>query len=241
MEATQVNPQALQANGAGIPFAMDSLTNDVEFLGVITVDESVTGDYGPQWHYAIKPVDYELGGKTGSYHEYVGTDKTTLRSKFGTILSAFIMVYGAGAFPAIGAGHLVGTVGIFKRIQKDYGVDRQTGERNIREYLVPVKSPNEAELARAGAKQGGNVSKPVANPLTLTDDDKRALIATLTGNDSQGAIIAVARNKDISQELKGAILNGTAIPALISQGALVMNSDGKFAPGPNAPESETSA
>jgi len=215
-----------QSQAAPVAFDDAILADDSEFLGVIVVDESVNGTYGPQWHYAIKPVDFTLGGKTGAYHEYVPADKLTMRSKFGKALSAFVLVFGKGQFKQVGAGEMIGQAAIWKRVRTDFGKDRQTKEQISVEQVLPFRLATAEERARASSV-GTTVDAPTAAPAQFSDEQREAIIKVVAGATPQEAIIAVAKSR-LAPDLKGAIVNGTALPALVEGGFLVMNGEGKY-------------
>lgn len=205
---------------APVAFSLDQLTDTSEYLGVITVDESVQGDYGPQWHYCIRPVDYDLGGKTGVYHQYSETDKLTSKSKFGKILTAFVKVMGAGAVKAVGGGELVGAVMWFKEYEVKQGKDRQTGESMTWTYTAPFKQATEEEKARAKAKMetAGVQVNTFDTPVSAnTPEEIEAMVAVLDGQSEAQAQVAAARSK-LPANLKAPLLSGNGITALINAG-----------------------
>lgn len=215
---------------APVAFAPETLVDDSEFLGVIVVDEMVNGNYGPQWHFAIKPVDYNLSGesKTGAYQQYVPADKPTLRSKFGIALSAFLTVFGQGFIPAVGAGHLVGVPAMFKRVNHKFGKDRQTREDIVVEMLLPIRTATEEEQKRASSRLEGQVTNTATNAATFSDEQVASLVKVLAGCTPQEVAVKIARDKSLDNNLKGAVLNGTAVPALLQKGVLGVDGDGKY-------------
>jgi hypothetical protein len=181
----------------------------------------------------MKPVEYDLGGTTGVYHQYVQTDKLTSRSKFGKILTAFVSVFGPKYVEKVGAGQLNGAVAWFK----EYVVK---GGRNQDDwtYYAPFKMATEEEIGRAKAKMS-NSATPVGvsgNVSTFSEEQIDAIIRVALGQSEETVQIAAAKSK-LPPELKAPILAGTAIDSLVNQGRLALDESGKYiVPATDQPE-----
>lgn len=207
-------------------FDLDSLIDDNEFLGVVTVDEMVTGDHGPQWHYGIKPIDYDLGGKTGLHHEYVRSDVKLLTSKYGKTLMAFVTVFGRDSAKKVGAGEFIGKAAVFKRVRTNWGKRKGTAEEMVSEQLLPLRKPDDAELSRVTAK-GITITQETPAAVSLSEEAIVAVLKVVDGCDPQKAVSAAARSR-LPADLKGGILNGTLLPQLIATGRLMLDDGGTY-------------
>jgi hypothetical protein len=192
------------------------------WLGQIVVDEWVPGEWGMQWHLAVKPVDFSIGGKTGSFHTYYTLPKgDTIRknSKFGTVLEAMAQVFDKSV--SIGQGVLVGQCAIWMRRDITFGKDKQ-GEPMVAEgVLVPVKKATAEESARATS--GGPAPTP-AQP-EWTEEEIEQVLHVIGGLPAKDLTRAAARS-ELSPKLKNAVMSGVAVDYLTAQG-LIELADGK--------------
>ena len=198
-----------------------------EFSGEIVIDENLNGDYGPQWHFAVRPLEYTLTTKTGAHHEYVPLDPTKQgrRTKFGIILSSLLMTLGTTRPAAIGAGLLVGRQLMFLQKSFTFGKDRDTGEKIERDFMLFLRLFNAEDEARIAS--AGTLLATVPQG-TYTDEEVAAIGAVVTG-ETDATVTAKAARSKLPQSLKAAVLSGTALPALLEQGKLLKSESGTYA------------
>jgi hypothetical protein len=205
----------------GIEITDDIVKSEREFAAEITVDENLNGDYGPQWHFAMKPLEYDLNTKTGCYHEYVSTDKRGARTKFGIIMSSLLLALGSDRPKQFGAGQFIGMQLMFLEKDFTFGKDRDTGEPIIRPCFLFLRKFTDDDKARIAARGTTLTQTPTS---TFTDDEIAAIVSVVAGETEASATAKAARSK-LPQNLKASVLSGTAIPALISQGKLALDGD----------------
>lgn len=206
---------------AGVMLDDDTIQKERIFSGEIVSDEMIRGDYGPQWHFAVKPLEYTLDTKTGAHHEYVGVDKRGPRTKFGVIVGSALLVVGKGS--TIGKGELVGRQ--FNFLEKDFsfGRDRDTKEPIVRTFMLFHSELSDDDKARISAA-GTIVSKMPTSE--FTDEQAEAIIALVAGQ-SEASISSIAARSKLEATLKASVMSGKAIPALVASGKLVQV-DGKL-------------
>lgn len=205
------------------PFSvgMDLTDDDFgEFLGQILKDTWEPGDFGTQYAFAVKPVDFEIQGKTGAFHHWYPAS-TKSNSKMGYLLTGF---RSAGYDPStpIGEGKLVGTVGWFIRKNIQFGKDRTTNNPIVAEgVLIPTRMATPEEIARAN----GETAAPATAALEWTREQVDAVIEEIDGKTKQQMQITASRSK-LAPELKNAILRGTALTYLVDNGCVEIDESG---------------
>lgn len=183
-----------------------------EIIGEITVDEAVRGDYGPQWHFAFRPLTYTLETKTGAHHEYVPMDKRGARTKFGIIVASLFQALGEHKPKSIGKGELIGRQLVFLEKDFTFGKDRETGEPITRTWFLFMRNLNDDDKAQIASAGGVAQNMPTSS---FSDEQVREILNVIDGVEEAKVSAAAARSKDLSQELKASVLSGTAIPALV--------------------------
>lgn len=73
----------------------EEMADGKTFIGEIVGCEDIEGDYGPQVQIDIKPLDHEIQGETGCYHEWL-PHSNSKNSKMGEFVNA---LNEAGVFP----------------------------------------------------------------------------------------------------------------------------------------------
>lgn len=205
----------------------DKLEEETPFLAEIGADEITPGKYkGPQWHLAVKPLEFELRGKTGMFHEYYGLSKQ-LRSKMGAALVG-LQEAGVGKGTPVGKGALVGFKCWFVRRDMRFGKGADGTPIVAEQVLLPLRKATEEELSRVGT--GEPASTPAAPE--WTDEQTAAVITAIEGlkpGEFQKAVLG--RGTPASQlprDLKNAILSGAALEYLTNKGLVILE-DGKVA------------
>lgn len=236
-----------QTQAPAKPIAYDAATISDDFLGVVVVDQAITGKFGDQLHIAIRPVRYNLGGKTGAYPMYIaiGENKTGSRSKLGIFMAGMLNVFGATRFRQLGAGEMVGLVAWWKRTEATFGRDRQTGEMIKSDIMLPVREADASEASEAqsaasnwatevreGQDQGQilvaqNGTGHTSGAPDLTDEQIQAVVRVVVG-ETDATVIAKAARSRLAPELKASILNGTLLPYLLNAGKLSQKADGTY-------------
>ncbi len=201
------------------------LTDAEPFLGEVVTDaweRSEKADAGWQYHLAVKPLMYQIGGKTGAFHTYYNPS-TAKKAKMGILLAGLKATCPDGFGPSksknIGEGHLIGTRLWFVRKDIDYGTDRTSGEQRVaRDVLMPYKVPTAEELALIPDHEAGNAPAPKA--LEFTDDEVAALMAFLVGKTPADAVKAAVKDTTLDKAIKNAITGGSAVRYLKKTGKL---------------------
>lgn len=231
----------------GTPIAFDRKTISDEFLGMVVADEATIGDRGEQVFIGIRPIRYNLGGKTGAYPLYIPTEggKTGSRSKLGLFMASMFNIYGDNAFNFVGAGELVGLVGWWKRTQAEFGRDRQTGEKITSDMFLAIRRATPEEIAEAGAaaenwktetredgESATNVN--VNNRLgqspeggSWSEKDISAVLRVILG-ETTGTVVSKAATSKLAPNLKAAILGGQMVPYLLSSGVIEEDESGAY-------------
>jgi hypothetical protein len=221
------------------------LEEEQPFLGEIRADEYVPGKYkGPQWHLAVLPLEFEVRGKTGMFHQYYNRSSQA-RSTMGAAVIGFKQNRIFGPSTRIGKGDLVGTVAWFVKRDLKFGRDRQTGQQIISEgVLIPIRAATAEEQALAGtvtpavtgesATENGTAAAAPSSNLEWTSDQIDAVLNVIEGHattEFQSLVIpkSGAGNK-LARELKTAILSGAALRYLTANKYADMV-DGKVARG----------
>jgi hypothetical protein len=217
------------------------MVDDTEFLGVIVTDAWTEGkvfEEGKpakwQWHLAVKPTDIPIQGETGAFHTYYNYT-TRANSALGAARKAMTEL-----FPEtmkIGAGELIGQAAWWVRRDIEFGMNRSGEMLKAEQVLIPVRAASEADAKRAtahsqpGATPAGVASAPAEATVDLEELDDETVdkvIAFVTGKNARELQFAVARNKDLSREIKQGLLSGELIDALTEAGALETNGEGKY-------------
>lgn len=205
------------------PFSigMDLTDDDFgEFLGVILKDTWEPGDFGTQYAFGVKPVDFEIHGKTGAFHHWYPASTRT-NSKMGYLLTGF-RTAGYDAATPLGEGKLVGTVGWFIRKNIPFGKDKATGQPIVAEgVLIPTRLATPDEIARAN----GEAPAAAAASLEWNREQVDAVLEAIVGKTKTQMQVAAAR-ATIAPELKNAILRGTALTYLMDNGVVEIDDSG---------------
>lgn len=208
------------------------------FLGEVMIDNIQEGKYDGtpyQWVLSVKPLTFQIGGKTGAFHEYVSIKQAHLdalsegkglgeESKFGRHLKAFAEVFGTEDDISIGQGEYVGHVAWFLKDTILYGQDKE-GKEIKGSILVPVRPATQEELAGAG------LAEAPAPQITLTKEQAEALLAVLEGEYRTSLQkLAYMNRKELGNELVQAVGkgDGPAIKSLVEGGWASFDSDGKL-------------
>lgn len=199
----------------------EALTDEREFLGEITADEIVPGLHGAQYHYAVRPLTFAIGGKTGWFHEYFKIS-TAKRSKLGICILRLGETFGKNL--PLGEGSLVGLQGWFVRQDIEFGTDRQTGEVMKAEAVLlacrPMASGDEALIVNDGSVSpaaAAGTGPTVAAPSSFSDEEIGLLLSALEGADASRLAVVAARS-NLPAPLKQAVMSGTALTALSDLG-----------------------
>lgn len=219
------------AMGVGIPFSADIIRNESEVLAVVMVDEIVNGDYGEQWHIGLRPLQYNMNTPTGLIQAWYPTDSISSRSKFGIALDACLKVFGPNYIPAVGVGHLVGTVCWWRRYEHEFGKDRTTRETIKAEMTVPLRLATEAEKAMTPPPSTN--AMPIASapamapqPQSLTPDDVLD-VCMYMHSQTVGDAVGIAARADLPGHVKAGVMNGGLLDAIVGQGYLVVH-EGRY-------------
>lgn len=201
----------------------DLIKSEREISGEIVVDESIQGDYGPQWHFAFKPLEYTLNTKTGAYHEYVPTDKRGPRTKFGIIVSSLMLTMKDNRPKSIGSGEMIGRQCMFLEKDFKFGKDKDTQEDIVRTFLLFLREFTDEDKQRIA--EAGSVVASMPSASSMSDEDVEAILSLIDGT-KEGNVTAVAARSKLSQGLKAAVLSGSAVPALIAAGKILVDGTG---------------
>lgn len=214
----------------------DELQDGGEFLGVVMVDEWTQTKEGKwQWHLGVRPTDFDIQGETQMFHSWY-THSDRKRSKMGAAREAMMGL--PDLFPPalkIGRGEMIGKACIWTRRDIDYGTDKTTGEKMIAEsVLIPLRAAEPADVERAVAKAGkpnaGTSAAPVVEAAQdvgeLDSDTLDTVLKLIDGKTKAEIQFAVARNKELSREVKQGLLSETIQQGLIEAGLIHMQ-DGK--------------
>lgn len=217
-----------------------------EFLGVIITDAWTKGkafeegQEAPwQWHLAVRPThqrdgrEIRIGGETQAFHTYARYSEKA-NSTLGTQRKAML-----GVFPEdmkLGEGQLTGKVAWWQRQDITFGKNERTGETLVaKQVLVPTAPANEEETARAikaandyGSPVPAQAVEPEANAAALTNAERDMVLALVHGKNKTELQFAVARDKNLSKEVKQGLLSGKLIDSLISCEYLTTGSDGRY-------------
>lgn len=132
------------------------------------------GDFGPQLKISVEPLDHEIGGETGNYHEWYST-KLTKGSKIALLIQRFadmtgpdgekgnyyVMDTNTGTLD-VGStviGPVVGAIFEFERKKLSELGFRLNAGMNDNELLLPVAPLTQAEADARIAEQGGKRMK----------------------------------------------------------------------------------
>lgn len=193
----------------------DAIPQERSFLGVITHDQKEPGKYGPQWHFGVKPLSFQLNTETGSFHNWPAikfSDKDgslITQGEFGRVVTAVKNAFGSHK---IGVGELNGLVGHFVLRKLTYGKNRETGEviEGKRDSLIALRAATPDEIANAGIK-------PPA-PTTYSPEDTATLVELMSGKKVAEYTRGLGRNNTINADLKNALMNGDAARILVGMG-----------------------
>lgn len=234
---TPQTPQAPTEPGAApeLDFSLGvELQAETPFLGQIVVDEFVPGRHGDQWHTAVKPLEYSIGGKTGAFHTYAKVS-TVAHSVMGAQILAFRTTFGTrdpdtGAERKIGRGQLNGLVAWFVRRDIKFGKDKLTGEDMKAEgVLIPIRLPSPEESARLAAGPAPALTAEAAPPpakAAWTPEEVAAVLALIGGKKPVEYVRAATQAPGLSAEVKNAVLNGDAVRYLTEHGLVTTAPDG---------------
>lgn len=208
-----------------------TLTDESEFLGEIIMDEIEPGSFGPQFHFAVKPLTFAIAGKTGMFHEWAKISRHK-RSKLGVLVARFGEVFGPKHF--LGEGSFHGKRAWFIRQDIVFGVDRETGEEMKAEGVLqptrPMEPGDEALIVAALPGAPGADSAPAAvkapDPADLTDEQIELLLAVLDGANADKMALTAARS-NLPAELKQAVMSGAALVMLEGMGLVTIGADRK--------------
>lgn len=205
------------------------LKEEEPFLGQVVTDEVRPGKWNPQLCIAVRPVDFQLKGKTGAFHEFYGLSAAK-RSKMGAFLLALQENKITPKGTPVGKGALVGLVCWWVKRDIKFGKS-QTGEPIVAEgVLIPVKPASEEEKARAAIE---GVAAQVQTPATLdwTPEQAEAVLTAVDGlapKDFQKAVLTKGSEASkLPRELKQAILSGAALSYLRDAGLATVDDEGK--------------
>ena len=141
----------------------DELQTESPFLAEIMADEIIPGKWAPQWHVAVKPLQFALRGKTGMFHEYYGLSKQA-RSKMGAALISIAEHKIIAKGTQVGKGYLIGTVAWFVRRDMKFGKSA-SGEQLVSEGVLLVYSKaSEEEQDLAGTAPTSTVTTTTTAP-----------------------------------------------------------------------------
>lgn len=209
---------------------VDELQDESEFLGEITADEITPGSYGPQLHWAVKPLNFAIAGKTGWFHDWYKISRHK-RSKMGALIAKTAEVWGRDQF--LGTGALVGKRAWFVRQDITFGTDRQTGEELKAEaVLIPTRlmAPGDEALILTSPTAGGTGASaappPPLSAETYTDEAVDLLLATIDGAQADKLALVGART-NLPAPLKQALMSGGALEYLLEHELVMVDGDGK--------------
>lgn len=202
------------------------LEEEKPFLGEIIADEIQPGKFGkPQWHVAVKPLEFELRGKTGAFHEYYGLSSNA-RSKMGAMLLSIQASRAVDKGTPVGKGQLVGLQAWFAKRDLKFGRGSD-GQPIVAEGVIVVHhKATDEELANAGNRptSAGEAAAPAAPD--WTDEQIEAVVAAIDGvavKDMQKTVLnRQSEASKLPRELKNALLNGTAVTFLSEQGKIAV-------------------
>jgi hypothetical protein len=198
-----------------------------EFIAEIRKDTWEPGNDGPQYALGIKPLSFEVQGKTGMFHHWYKPSAHP-RSKMGMLLAGF---QGAGYDPTIplGEGRLVGTVGWFIRKTIVFGKDKVTKQPIQSEgVIIPTRLATQAEIDAANAVgAAADTETPSPSDLHWTAENMEAVSELIDGKTRKEIQLATVRSS-LPPEFKAALLKGTAIDYLQEEGAITIDSDGRI-------------
>ncbi|MBU2534505.1 MAG: hypothetical protein KKB37_17330 [Alphaproteobacteria bacterium] len=117
----------------------DKLGEGQAFVGRVESAKWESGDYGEQLHMVVKPLDHDVKGETGAYHEWFKYSDRK-KSKWGE----FIKLLGElGINMAKGEKELEGREFRFERRDIEFGKDAETGDTfKAEDVLLPVAIEN---------------------------------------------------------------------------------------------------
>jgi hypothetical protein len=208
---------------------VEELQDSSEFLGEITADEITPSNHGPQYHLAVRPLNFAIAGKTGWFHEWAKISRHK-RSKLGAMIVKFAEVFGKDKF--LGQGDLVGQRAWFVRQDITFGTDRETGEELKAEAVLmpirPMQPGDEALIVSAGTSPSGAPARAVSAPTAYTDEQIELLLSAIDGANADRLAIVAART-NLPAELKQAIMSGEALKTLTDLGLVTVTDDRKVA------------
>ena len=212
------------------------------FLGIIVADgveQSVlsSGEVRKQWHLAVRPVEYEIGGQSGAFHKWMPYKAPpAANSLMAKVIDSLRRTVGVtkedGSKTYVCRGELVGTVAHFIRKSVSYG--KRDGAEIVSEgviFFVDKATAEEAAKARSlpphiPVQATGEGAQPItAAPMGLQVEftpEQVASLVTLFGGRSPVQAIRDSLTNDDYKDLRAAVSGGTALAYLQDAGLVAL-------------------
>ncbi len=230
MTQTQTNLGSFE--GIGLNTKFEELKSD-PFTGIVVADEIIPNEWsedGLQWHFAVRPLEFQLGGTTGCFHERAN-NSTSDNSKLAAYLNGFkkaLQREDLERLKQIGTGSLVGVVCQFQR------QDLKFGGKAVR-MTLPIGKATPEQVAAAHAlppltgnpswAQGEGSTPAAYEPPAPKEFTPEQLSEVLTKIDGLGRGRRMGVAAEIGGDIGAALADESIIKQLVSLGMAELDGD----------------
>lgn len=203
------------------------------FDGEIVISQFEPGTYGPQWHLAVRPLEFTLGGRTGAFHTYAKVNPGSpmkANSTAGKMKAALAVVLGPKGYDTIDGEdgqpvqrpipykitELVGQRARFERRTLTFGKNKAGETMKAEQVLIAI-----APYVEPGSVAGNQGA-------AWSDEDVDVALSIVDGKTRTQARTAAAKS-GASATVKNGLVGGALIDHLLEQDLIEQREDGTYA------------